>query len=309
VIWVGWREQRTETLIALGILAVIALLLVPTGVEMARAYDHDGIAACIGAHSSFACGDTISSFQDRFNRVSDLLGWLTLLPGLVGVLLAAPFIAQLESGAYRLDWTQSITRRRWIAGKLALAIGAAVVIALAFIAVVTWWRTPLVHLSGRMDSLVFDSEGIVAVGYTLFALALALAVGVVWRRSVAAVVVGFLAYFGIRLVFDFSLRQRLTPPASITWPGQQPEPAALQHAWIISRHPSDRLGHTVLPHIGPCPAGDLKACFAAHAPGYMHAIYEPASRFWSMQLVEFGLFAGVAVVLIALSAWWVDRRG
>ena len=39
MIWVSWREQRTETLIAVGILAVVALLLVPTGIEMARAYD------------------------------------------------------------------------------------------------------------------------------------------------------------------------------------------------------------------------------------------------------------------------------
>ena len=31
MIWVGWRQQRTETLIALGILALLAAVLVPTG--------------------------------------------------------------------------------------------------------------------------------------------------------------------------------------------------------------------------------------------------------------------------------------
>ena len=35
VTWVGWRLQRTETLIAVGILALLAALLVPTGI-------HDG---------------------------------------------------------------------------------------------------------------------------------------------------------------------------------------------------------------------------------------------------------------------------
>jgi len=230
VIWVGWREQRTETLIALGIVAVLAVLLVPTGISMAHAYDHDGIGACLRPHASFGCDGTIRSFQDRFNQISNLLGWLTLLPGIVGVLLAAPFIAQFENGAYRLDWTQSITRRRWIAGKLALSIGAAVLISLAIIALVTWWRTPLVHVNGRMENSVFDSEGIVAVGYTLFALGLALAVGVVWRRAVAALVVAFMTYFATRLFVDLWLRQRLTPPVSATWSTKGDEPTALQHA-------------------------------------------------------------------------------
>jgi hypothetical protein len=307
VIWVSWREQRTETLIAIGILAAVAVILAPSGIEMARAYDHDGIAACLGTQASPGCGDAVRSFQNRFNQISGLLGWLTLLPGIVGVLLAAPFITQLESGTYRLDWTQSITRRRWIAGKLGLSVGVAVVISLAFIALVTWWRTPLVHVNGRMENSVFDSEGIVAIGYTLFALALALAVGVVWRRAVAALVVAFMAYFAARLFVDVWLRQRLTPPISVTFPARKGELAALNHAWVITEHPSDRFGHTIVPNIGACPGGNLKRCFAEHAPGYIHAVYEPASRFWSMQLVEFGLFAALAVVLIALSAWWVDR--
>jgi hypothetical protein len=82
---------------------------------------------------------------------------------------------------------------------------------------------------------------------------------------------------------------------------------ALSHAWVISEHPSDLNGHSIVARIGACPGGNLKACFLSHAPG-MHAVYEPASRFWSMQLVEFGLFAGVAVALIAFSAWWADRH-
>jgi hypothetical protein len=307
VIWVGWRQQRTETLIAVGILAAVALLLLPTGIEMARAYDHDGIAKCLGPHAPGGCDGVLRAFEDRFNSVANLLGWLTLLPGLVGVLLAAPFVSQLESGAYRLDWLQGITRRRWIAGKLGLAVGAAVLISLAFIAVVTWWRAPLVHVTGRMSNDVFDSEGIVAVAYVLFALGIALAVGVVWRRSVPALVVAFAAYFAARLFGDVSLRQRLTPPVSQTWPFRQNEPTVLQHAWVITEHPSDKLGHAVLPHIAACPSGNLKACLAVHAQ-YLHAVYEPASRFWSMQLVEFGVFAGVGIALIAFAAWWTDQR-
>src|SRR5436305_1877495 len=72
-------------------------------------------------------------------------------PGLIGVLLATPFLLELKNGTYRLAWTQSITRGRWIAVKLALATGAAVLGALALVVLMTWWRAPLVHIDGRID--------------------------------------------------------------------------------------------------------------------------------------------------------------
>ena len=47
MIWVGWRQQRTETVIAAAILALLAVLLIPTGIAMISAYNHDGLAACL----------------------------------------------------------------------------------------------------------------------------------------------------------------------------------------------------------------------------------------------------------------------
>jgi hypothetical protein len=312
VIWLGWRQQRTESLVAAALLALLVALLVPTGLQMASAYHHDGLSACLGADTSLSCSDALHSFTSRFESVGNLMAWLTILPGLVGVLLAAPFVLPLESGTYRLDWTQSITRGRWIAGKLGLAIAAAVIASLVFVELVTWWRTPLVHIGGRMDPAVFDSEGIVVFGYTLFALGLALAIGVLWRRAVAALVVAFVGYFAARIFVDTWLRQRLTPPVTATFRGRpEGDPPALYHAFIVSEHPSDRFGHDVVPRIGSCLRGapvNLKQCLAEHSSGYVHAVYEPASRFWSMQLVEFGLYTGVALLLIAFGAWWTHTR-
>ena len=60
VIWVSWRQQRTETLIAAAILALIAALLVPTGIEMASAYHHDGLVGAASARPrSSRCGEAI----------------------------------------------------------------------------------------------------------------------------------------------------------------------------------------------------------------------------------------------------------
>src|SRR4051794_5536606 len=184
---------------------------------MASAYHDEGLAACVRAHPAAACGDAVSSFVSRFERTSSLLAWLSLLPGLIGVLLAAPFVFQFENGTYRLDWTQSITPRRWIAVKLGLAVAGALAASVALTLLVTWWRSPLVHLQGRMDNSVFDSEGTVVVGYTLFALGLALAIGVIWRRAVPAVLLSFCAYVGARVFMGTWLRPRLTTPPQTTW--------------------------------------------------------------------------------------------
>jgi hypothetical protein len=312
MIWLSWRLQRTETLIAAALLALLAALLVPTGIQMASAYHHDGLAACLAANQSYDCGNALGSFTARFESLRNIIDWLTLLPGLVGVMLAAPFILDLEKGTYRLAWTQSITRRRWIAGRLGLGVGVAMLAAFALALLLTWWRTPWVHLEGRMQPSAYDSEGIVIYGYALFALGLALAIGVVWRRAVPALVVAFLGYFAARLFVDTWLRQRLVKPLTSTWSMRQKGPN-LDHAWVLTQGPSDKFGH-ILDRPGPCGGpvpgahvGVEKACLA-QGHGYMHAVYHPASHFWALQSVETALFAGTALVMIGFAAWWTWER-
>ena len=232
MIWVSWRRQRTETLVTAALLALLAALLVPTGIEMARAFDHDGIAACLGAQPGQACASALASFNSRFDSLGSFIAWLTLIPGLIGVLLAAPLVLELEQRTHRLAWTQSVSRARWLAGKLGLAIGVALAASLVFTLLVTWWRAPMVRIDGRMDQSVFDSEGTVVFGYTLFALGLAAAVGVVWRRAVASLVVGFVGYFAARIFVDTWLRQRFLSPVTTTFHLLGGGPDKLRHAWV-----------------------------------------------------------------------------
>jgi hypothetical protein len=170
-----------------------------------------------------------------------------------------------------------------------------------------------------MDNSVFDSEGTVVFGYTLFALGLAVAVGAVWRRAVPALVVAFAGYFAARIFVDTWLRQHLVTPLTATWPVLVREHeglrklggvrASLNHAWVISENPSDKLGHPVSVLAGVCnkAQGTSGNCLAHHG-GYMHAVYEPASRFWLLQGLETAIFAGIAVVLIGFAAWWTHER-
>jgi hypothetical protein len=155
------------------------------------------------------------------------------VPGLIGVLLAAPFILDLEHRTYRLAWTQSITRGRWLLGKLGLAVVTAVAAAGALTLLLTWWRTPSVHLDGRLLNGNYDSTGTVVIGYTLFALGLAVALGAIWRRAAAALVLRFVGYFAARIFVDLSLRDHLVAPLRATYTGAR-EPGFLHNAKIVS---------------------------------------------------------------------------
>jgi hypothetical protein len=290
MIWLGWRQQRTEALIALAIIAVLAAILVPTGIDMSSAVGHESVAA----------------FSARFSSLGNLIAWLTLIPGLIGVLLAAPFVLALEHGTYRLDWTQSIPRRRWIATKLGLSVATAIVAAGILLLLLTWWRGPFVQIQGRVAPAVYDSEGTVVFAYTLFALALATAVGTVWRRAVPALAVALVAYIGARVFVDTWLRQRLVSPDTAVWSVNAKAPN-LDKAWIVEQFPATRSGAHI-PFIS-CQVGAGGACHPATLHhGFIHAVFQPPSHFWSLQLIETAIFGLIALALLGFAAWWTRRR-
>jgi hypothetical protein len=75
-------------------------------------------------------------------------------------------------------------------------VAAAVLVALARTALLTWWRTPFACLDGSCTPSEFDVKVTVRLAYTMVAVALRLGVGTVLRRTVPAVdisLVGLLA--------------------------------------------------------------------------------------------------------------------
>ena len=89
-------------------------------------------------------GDCSTAVQYFFSQYHQLQAWLDFLiavvPAIVGVFWGAPLVArELETGTFRLAWTQSVTRTRWLALKLAVVGVAAMVVAGLFSLGVTWW--------------------------------------------------------------------------------------------------------------------------------------------------------------------------
>jgi hypothetical protein len=316
MIWVGWRQQRVETIVAAAMLAVLAVVAIPTGLHMASVYTHDGLAACTGNTNSGTCANSVSSFLLRFTGLNILFTWSSILPALAALLFAAPFVLDLDNGTYRLYWTQSITRRRWIVTKLTLSVVASVAVAGCLVALATWSRAPIDHLNGRMGVNAYDAEGIVPVAYALFVLGVAVAIGALWRRTVPALLVAFVVYIVGRAFMDSWLRQRLVSPVKTTWPANASGPN-LNQALVINQFVSTKSGRELAGSAGPCfrNAGGLfghtSVCVNPQAGGahvYTTALYQPASRFWELQAVEFAIVGGIGLLLILAAAWWTQRR-
>ena len=105
---------------------------------------------------------------------------VTIAPALVGLFFGAPLIArELETGTFRLAWTQSVTRRRWLAVKLGLVGLAAMAIGGLLTWMVDWWASPIDAANqNRFDLANFGFHGVAPIGYAAFAFALGATAGV-----------------------------------------------------------------------------------------------------------------------------------
>ncbi len=318
MIWVGWRQQRTETFIAAAIVAVLAAVAIPAGVHMASVYTHEGLSACIDNAQPITCGALTGSFMQRFNGLNILFTWSTILPAVAALLFAAPFVLDLDNGAYRLFWTQSITRRRWVTTKLGLSVVGAAAVAGCLILLSTWSRAPLDHLNGRMSTNAYDGEGIAPIAYAVLVLGVAVAIGALWRRTVPALLIAFVVYIVGRSFMDSWLRERLLSPVKTTWLMARSAGPDLNRALVINQFISDKNGKELAQAAGPCVRGSggglfthTSACAQPQSLGshvYMTAVYQPASRFWELQSIEFAIVAGIGTLLVLLAGWWTYRR-
>ena len=315
MIWLTWRQQRTETLIAGVLLALVVALLVPTGLHMASVYTDDGIAACL-TNSSAGCNSTVDSFVARWDSLKNLVGWLNLVPALLGILIAAPFVLEFERGTFRLAWTQSVPRGRWLATRIGLIVVASVAASALLTLLMTWWRRPLDATSSRLTD-GFELEGLVPSAYTLFAAALVIAIGVVLLRTAAAIGLSLITFLVARIAIAAWARPHYQDPTRATTHGEVV--ATPRDAWVLSQgqelvvpdgqRPDPAVLSSCLADATKTAAKAKTDCFDSY--GIVQntiATYHPADRFWLFQAIEASIFAGLALALLGFSVWWIRKR-
>jgi hypothetical protein len=264
--------QAAQTMVAIGALAVIAVALTITGPHLVHLYD-TSVAHC-GARGD--CPAVTAAFLRDDSTLRTWLGVLVVvIPGVIGIFWGAPLVAhELEAGTFRLAWSQSVTRTRWLAVKLAVIGLASMAVAGLLSLMVTWWASPLDRV--RMSPFgTFDQRDIIPIGYAAFAFALGVTAGVLIRRTVPAMAATFVAFVAARLAVIHWIRPHLIAPAhqvlaigsrSIVGYGEsaglfggpstlQLTPPNIPGAWIYSSQLVDKAGHAITPQFvqSACP--------------------------------------------------------
>jgi hypothetical protein len=344
MIWLTWRQFRTQAWVTAGALAAAAILLAVTGLHLAHLYDNSGIATC---HGHGDCGQLASNFlvqakSSTLYHTLYLLGiaFLYVAPAVIGIFWGAPLVTrEIENGTLRLAWNQSVTRTRWIAVKLTLTGLAAMATGGLLSLMVTWSDSPVDRaaaittgqgpaLLSRITPLLFGARGITPIGYAAFAFALGVTAGVLIRRTVPAMAATLAVFTAVQIAWPILVRPHLIAPVrtitalaagSINGLGIGNGGQTMMvftavnkpDAWVLTNQVINAAGH---PFTGPAPQACTTSSFpvCADALARLHlrqvVTYEPASRYWPLQGYETGIFVALALVLAAFCYWRIRRR-
>ncbi len=322
MIWLTWRQFRVPAVSVYAGLAVIGVVLAITGPDLVGRTDFSDMQAMYG-------GTVIAMY---------------LLPAVVGVFWGVPMVTrEVENGTHSLVWNQTITRGRWLATKVGAGALVAMVAAGLLSLAVGWWASPIDALASadpgsfaltRMSPVVFAARGIAPIGYAAFAFVLGVAVGIVLRRTLAAMAVTLVVFAAVMVAFPLLVRPYLLPATvetvtitqsnirQITGNSQGvaesltvAEPAG---AWVLTNETVDPDGNAVsplpdavqdcLPRPGgkPPALGNVTECLAQlDGLGYhQNLVYQPAGHFWPLQWIETAIF----LALSSLLTWFCFRR-
>ena len=217
MIRVALRQFRTEGVVGFGLLVVFAIVLAITGPHLAHVYDAFE-SSCKVARD---CATTPNPVLNLDKPLQSALPFVVaIVPALVGLFFGAPLIArELETGTFRLAWTQSVTRRRWLAVKLGLVGIAAMAIGGLLTWMADWWASPLDAVNqDRFGVANFSFHGIAPIGYAAFAFALGATAGVLLRRTVPAMAVTGAGFAAARVAVTYWVRPNLASPVRESLP-------------------------------------------------------------------------------------------
>ena len=306
--WLLWRQHRAQGAVAAISLGVFAVLLWITGVSMANTY-HSALASC---QASGTCGG-LNLFSGD-GAIMDLVNLSAAVPLLMGLFWGVTSVGrEIDTGTHQLVWMQSVRQKDWLRGKISLLLAAAVLWGAAVSAIVTWWSGTLNSLDGnRFDPGKFDVQNLMPVAYALFGVALGLAAGAVLRRVLPALAVTVVGFVGVRLIISTYVRPYYESAVRLIQPLSKDQNVP-SGSWILSRdivqHGQSVSGKLAFPQecLKPATRAASDACLSQH--GFSSLLkYQPASRYWTFQWIESGIFVALAAMLVAVAVIAVRRR-
>lgn len=333
MIWLTWRQFRLPAVVVAAAAAALALALLLAGAPAAG----EQALALLEAAQTRVQVYTVASIAMLVLPAVIGMFW--------GAPLVA---RELEAGTHRLVWNQSVTRTRWLATKLVLIGVTAALVTGALGLLLTWWADSInaAQLAGqdaqgitgtaRIDPILFASRGIVPIGYALFAFALGVAAGTLIRRTVPAMALTAALFALVQFAVPPLVRSHLGPTTRtvtvtpdnlggflMSGEGgpvvEMRVRTAESGAWMIANETVGPNGETTIPSfVSGCVKPDPQrmrpladpACFQRLADlGYrQRVVFQPASRYWTLQAIELAGFLALSGGLVGLTFFWIRRR-
>jgi hypothetical protein len=327
MIWLTWRQFRTQALVAAAALAAVAIYLVYLGSRI-----RDDYTDVLGCQPS-DCVTARHTFDDTYTGQLSMVGLLLIAaPALIGIFWGAPLITrELEEKTDRLVWNQSVTRTRWLATKLMLLTLASVAVTGLFSLLLTWSASRYDQFIGdRFGALNFASRNVVPLGYAAFAFVLGTVIGLIVRRTVLAMALTLAVFAVVQLIVPNVVREHLMTPVTSTVAFDE-DAMGRSDTFGINDRGATIVGYTkagawsltdeakVLNADGTpytnqqavaCQKGlpaENMACMAGQNLHFSFT-YQPADRYWPFQWIELSAYLGATLMLAAFGFWWIRHR-
>lgn len=199
--WLAWRQHRKQFMIAGIFLVLFAAFMIPTGLNFWHTYQH-ALSTC---GSTGTCSQLNGElFQSQVDQLLFHLLPVAIMfvPILLGLFWGVPFLArEYSEGTNKLVWTQGVSRCKWLSTKLTWVLAGAATVAAGFTALDTSWARAGNALNlWRFGPLQFGSQGIVLIGYAVFAVSLGVFFGAWFKRTMAAIGVTLVLLIAIVLI-------------------------------------------------------------------------------------------------------------
>ncbi|MFD3519187.1 hypothetical protein [Streptomyces sp. NPDC058653] len=317
-LWLVVRQHRTTLLIGAAVMVAGALALIAYRIWAGNLADDFAATGCdvTGTDRRPDCFTPASDFSDRmygFDRAVNYGSYaLQFLPGLLAAFVAGPMVArELESGTYRLAWTQSVSPARWLASKLSPLAVAVLVLVPPLTAVRAWVAASVPDNSPYPrtpwhEPTTFVSLGTAPVAYALLGIAAGALVGLLIARTLPAMSAALLAVGGAFLAMN-QVRAHLWPSATATSPlDGYPRPGGTW--WWLDEGLRGADGDRLPDMACSGPYEVQLRCLAEHGAAARYIDLHPASHFWPLQLVESGIVLALAAACAFAAFKVLGRR-
>ena len=316
--WLTWRQHRTVVVAGLVIAAAVTGSMLYVAARVPAISRECGNAACPYGTLRDALGGSFG--------LTSLSAYLTLavmlLPLLAGMFLGAPLLArEHEQRTLVLAWSQDVTPQRWLWTKLAIlgavtaAAGTAVSAAADHMAAAVSIATGQSLFSGN----AFLVTGMLPLVQTVVWLAVGVALGAAFRRTLPAIFTALIGYGAAYLLVERVYPTLMAPLTALTpLGGDQGSAAPLGANSLVVTNPSgtiyDASGHPVSPALqslcqsaNDLPKSQLNPCLAPQRHLMTLLRYQPGSRIPDFHLILIGGYLGLGAIAAAL-LWWLVRR-